>query len=181
MKFITLITTASLVLSLTTSISAQKTADRFIDQVKKERESVVMTLPGWLVRTGINIAIEEDLDEGRGIQDIVDGIKKIRFAIIDSEHNIESADIQKLVALSQEDDQMKIYVKAREDGQQMHVLVKEVKDRIRAVVIVSYSEDEFAILNIKTNISLTDLENARFSFNKERAASNYNYSKKSMK
>lgn len=172
MKNIRILFAASFILLFASSMYAQKTAHRFIDQVKKQDHAVAMTLPGWLVRTGFQLAIEDEIEESEGLADIVDGVKSLRFAVIDEIHNIEETDIDKLVNLSIQEEQMELFAKVRDDGELVQVLVKEVKNRIRAVVIIAYSSDELAVLNIETNISLTDLENARFSFNEEREESN---------
>ncbi len=169
MKLSTQIAIAAMVtllsLSSLCSLSGQETAHRFIDKVKQHKNTYAMTLPGWLVRTGINLAIEEDLKEGQGYKDIIKGIKQLRFVVVDDGDLVKKKHIDKLIRLSIEEDGMEEYVRVKEDGNRIVVLVKEKNDRIYDLLVISNSKDEFAIVNVKTNISLTELKKADFSFN----------------
>lgn len=163
-----------LAVSLPQSSTAQKAAHSFIDQVKKKKGSVAMTLPGWLIRTGFNIASHSDdeIHEMEGLRDIVSGIKQLRFAVLEGGGRVPSSEIEKLVKLSKDVDGMEEYVRVKDDGQQVTVMVKENGDYITNLLILANGDEELAVVNVKTKISLTELEAASFSFNEERKANN---------
>jgi len=156
------------------SLTAQKAAHSFIDQVKKKKGSVAMTLPGWLIRTGFNIAThtDDDIHELDGLKDIVDGIRQVRFAVLEGGGRVPNSEIEKLVSLSKEIDGMEEYVRVKDDGQHVTVMVKEKGDYVTNLLILANGDEELAVVNVKTKISLTELEAASFTFNEERRANN---------
>jgi len=149
----------------------QRTVHKFIDKVKAHDDAIAMTIPGWLVRTGVRIANDEkDIDETRGYRDIIKGIRKVRFAAVDGSNPVPADQVKRLVRLAQEKEGMEEYIRVKDDGQHVIVLMKEKNDKVSNVTIITSSEDEFVIVTVKTKISLTELQNADFSWNSEQNA-----------
>lgn len=165
-KISTYLAVSLLLICLTsTGTSAQKSVKRFINDVKKVRTSQVATIPGWLIRTGANWAVDGVSEEEQGYRDIINGIKSLRVAYLDRGDVIQKKDVLEFARLATEKDGMKEYVKVKDKGNDVLVLIKEKKNRIRNVCIVSRGKSEFAIVHIKTNITMDDLKKAKFSFN----------------
>jgi len=150
------------------SLHAQKSVDRFIDQLKKDDKSYVMTIPGWLIRTGIDVADEKELRFEKGFGDIVDGIKKLRVLFLDREKAVPRSELNSVIKQIKDRDGYQDYAKVKDNGADVHVIVKEKNDSIKSLVVMASSEDGFTILNLSTNIKMEDLKKADLSFNKSR-------------
>ena len=156
------------VLLLCSNISGQRSVDKLIDKMKKHKEAYAITLPGWLMRTGLNIAAEDELKFERGFQDLVGGIKRLRVLYIDDKVSIDNSKLKSIVDQIKEKDGYVDYATVKEDKNLVHVLVKEQGSTIKSLVLIANSEDGFTILNLKTDIEMEDLKNANLSFNKSK-------------
>jgi len=157
-----------LLLVASQSLHAQKSVDRFIDQLKKDDQSYVLTIPGWLIRTGIGIADEEELRFEKGFGDVVDGIKKLRVLFLDREQAVPRSELNSVIQQIKDRDGYEDYAKVKDDGADVHVMVREKGDSIRSLVVMASSEEGFTILNLSTDIKMEDLKKANLSFNKSR-------------
>jgi len=155
----------TLITFLSTGMFAQKSVNKLIDKMKKHDDAYAVTLPGWLIRTGINILDEDELRFENGFQELVQGIKKLRVLHIDSDPNITNKNMASYVKRIKEKDNYEDYAIVREDGNNVHVIVKEKKSRVKSLVLLAHSTDGFTILHLKTDIDLDQLKNANLSFN----------------
>lgn len=148
------------------SIHGQKSVDRFIDQMKKHKDAYVVTLPGWLLRTGIEIADEDQLKYEPGFQEIVDGIKRLRVLFISNDPKLDNKELKSVINQIKDKDGYVDYATIKDGGNNVHVLVKEDKTRVKSLVVLASSKDGFTILNLKTDIDMDKLKAANLSFNK---------------
>lgn len=136
--------------------------------MKEHKHAYAVTLPGWLIRTGINIATEDEMKFEEGFQELVRGIKRLRVLVIDDKVDIENSKLRSIVTQIKEKDGYVDYATVREDSNLVQVIVKEEGTKIKSLVILANSEDGFTILNLRTNIEMEDLKKANLSFNKNR-------------
>ena len=136
--------------------------------MKEHKHAYAITLPGWLIRTGLNLATEEELRFEKGFQDLIGGIKRLRVLFIDDDVTIENSKLLSLVSQIKEKDGYVDYATLREEDNQVHVIVKEDGTKIKSLVLIANSDDGFTILNLRTNIEMEDLKNADLSFNKSK-------------
>ena len=148
------------------AVNGQKSVDKFIDKMKKHKDAYVVTLPGWLLRTGIEIADEDQLKYEPGFQEIVDGIKRLRVLFINKDSNLDNKELKSVINQIKEKDGYVDYATVKDGRNNVHVIVKEDKTRVKSLVLVSSSEDGFTILNLKTDIDMDKLKAANLSFNK---------------
>lgn len=156
-----------------TVLHGQKTVNKFIDQIKKHDRAVAMTIPGWLIRAGINLSDNgiEDQD-AEEIRNLGKKIKKLRFVVVDRQHHISESEADEFLKRAKAKDGFEEYTRVRDKGTRIYVLVKEEKDKIKYLTIFSRAEDAIALINLKTDITFEDLEKAEFSFkNKENITS----------
>ena len=90
-----------ILISLTVNQLAEaqtESIDRFIRKYKRSAtgDKVDITVPGWLVRFGINFIDDKDL-EGVDIQAIARKVSNIRIVSIEGGAKIPSSDIQNLM------------------------------------------------------------------------------------
>ena len=92
------------VLFLCVSLNGQRSVNRLIDKMKEHDHAFALTLPGWLIRTGINLATQEELKFEEGFQDLVDGIKRLRVLYIDEHVEIDNSKLASIVSQLKEKD-----------------------------------------------------------------------------
>lgn len=156
------------VILLCSTLTGQKSVNKLIDKMKEHKHAYAVTLPGWLIRTGINIAAEDELKFEKGFQELVGGIKRLRVLFIDDKVSFENTKLKSLVAQIKEKDGYVDYATVKEDDNLVHVIVKEQGTRIKSLVIIANSNDGFTILNLRTDIEMEDLKKANLSFNKNK-------------
>lgn len=157
-----------IVILLCSNISGQRSVDKLIDKMKEHKHAYALTLPGWLIRTGINISTEEELKFEKGFKELVGGIKRLRVLFIDDTTHIENNKLKSIVSQIKEKDGYVDYATVKEEKNLVHVMVKETGTKIKSLVIIANSTDGFTILNLKTDIEMEDLKNANLSFNKSK-------------
>ena len=156
-----------------TALNGQKTVNKFIDQIKKHDRAVAMTLPGWLIRAGINLSdngIENQ--DATEIRNLGKKIKKLRFVVVDRPHHISESEAASFLESAKTKDGFEEYTRVRDKEKRIYVLVKEEKEKIKYLTIFTRAEEAIALINLKTDITFDDLERAEFSFkNKENISS----------
>jgi len=156
------------VILLCSSLSGQKSVNKLIDKMKEHKHAYAVTLPGWLIRTGINLATEDELKFEEGFKELVGGIKRLRVLYIDEHVSIENGKLKSLVSQIKEKDGYVDYATVREEDNLVHVIVKEDGTKIKSLVLIANSDEGFTILNLRTNIEMEDLKKANLSFNKSK-------------
>jgi len=134
--------------------------------MKKHEDAYVVTLPGWLLRTGINIADEDELRYEPGFQEIVEGIKRLRIIFIDDNPRLKNSEMRSIINQIKEKDGYIDYATVKSDDANVHVIVKEKETKVKSLVLLASSDDGFTVLNLKTDIDMKDLKAANLSFNK---------------
>jgi len=153
---------------LCTNLSGQSSVNNLIDKMKEHKHAYAVTLPGWVIRTGVNLISDEEFKFEKGFKDIVGGIKRLRVLHIDDKVQIENTKLRSIVSQIKEKDGYVDYATVKEEGNLVHVIVKEDGTKIKSLVIIANSEDGFTILNLKTDIEMEELEKAKLSFNKSK-------------
>ena len=140
----------------------------FIDEYNQENHTVSMTIPGWLVRTGTTRAFKEigDTDDQRALKNIAQSLGKVRVMVA-SESIVPTAAIKELVTDARNDN-YEDYVTVRDDAKIVNVMVKQEGDIVKNLLVLISSEEDFVITHIDSKLSISELENAQISWNKER-------------
>jgi hypothetical protein len=143
----------------------QKTVNKFIDKIKKHDAAVAMTLPGWFIRTGINLSTQgiEDRDEHE-IVNLGKKIKKLRFVVVDRAHHISLEESTEFLTRVKEKEGFEEYTKVRDGDTRIYVLVKEHKEKIKYLTIYARGENNVALLNLKTDLTFSELKQTNFSW-----------------
>jgi len=153
---------------LCSNVTGQRSVNKLIDKMKEHDQAFALTLPGWLIRTGINIAADDEFKFENGFREMVGGIKRLRVLHIDEDVDIENSQLKSIVSQMKEKDGYVDYATVKEDGDLVHVIVKEQGTKIKSLVIIANADDGFTILNLRTDIEMEDLKKANLSFNKNR-------------
>ena len=165
MKTLLLSIIVTLTLLGTQNVSAQETLspNKFIDLVLKDDYSLAVRVPGWVVRTTGRIAsIDLDGDEKRIVKELSKSIKKIRV-LVNTKPPEEFKD--NLAALYDYfgDKMYDEYIQVRSEGNNISLWAQQKNKNINNIVLVVHSdEDDSAIINMKTDISLDNLKSMDF-------------------
>ncbi len=152
--------------ALTMQTYGQKSVNQFFDQLKKNRECLAVTLPGWMINSGTNIALKSmNEQDKREIVALGKKIKKLRFAISEDNHTISRQDFMKTIEKMKSNDQFEVYAQSRNQDGTLYIMIKEKGDKIQYLTMLYFESEVVAIVNIKSELKMKDLENANFSFN----------------
>lgn len=127
-------------------------------QAHKRKEGVRnFTLPGWLIYTGTgfahDIVKEEEL---KAIMQVARKIKKMQFMLDEGNSAIREQDVLTFQQhLRDRDFDDLVYVRA-EDAT-VSFMVRSQGDRLRDLIVLIHSEEDFVFLNMRTNITVRRL------------------------
>lgn len=163
MKKVTLI----ILVSLTLSSCAKKVVSQFIDDVKENRSAYALTVPGWLISQGSDLAIKGiEKDDEKAIFLLGKKIKKLRI-VADGNSPVTTEEIKNVILEMQEKENYIPYTIMRHKGSDVYVMVQEEKDKIKDLAILVHGDRSTVVLHMKTELTMTDLEHSKFSWNKK--------------
>lgn len=158
-----------ILLSFTLSVNfldAQELSpDKFINALKKEDSAYAFTIPGWLVKAGGRIAINQDnmeYKEREMIRELTTSIKKLRFVVsqtlpsnfdeklIELKNYMSTNSYEPLISVREEENDINLWAKF--DG--------EVIERM--VISIISNEDESVVFNIKSDLDMDRLKKMEF-------------------
>ena len=142
--------------------------NKFIDTYNQDAGTFSLTIPAWLVRAGTSSSFDQiaDDEDKIGFRDIAKSLGKIRV-LAAKEEVIPDGAVKQLIKDTRNDDYEE-YVTVREKGKTFNIMVKQEKDRVKNLLLLISSDEEFVIAQIDSDISITDLENAQISWNEKR-------------
>lgn len=149
---------------------SQKTVNKFIDQVKKDDRAFAMTFPGWLIRKGSRMAFDFSQNENdiEVFYSLSQSIKGLRFVMVEKGFVAKDGMIQNFIRDVQDKEGFEPYVTARDDGNNVNVMIREDGDKIKNLLILVNGDDNIVVANLKTDFTLEQLKRANLSFNKHK-------------
>ena len=135
--------------------------DRFVRKYKRSAtgEKVDITVPGWLVRFGMNFMDKDDL-EGVDIQAIARKVSEVRVVSIEGGGKVAFADFQKLIEDAKYENFEELMT-VRSDGDNVHIMMRERKGFIRDVfIMVQENSGEFVLVDIGGKFTMDDINRA---------------------
>lgn len=155
-----------LLLLLTVKSFGQKSVNQFINELKKNKTCLAVTLPGWMINSGTRIALKQMNEQDKSeIVALGKKIKQLRFIIIEDDLIVSKNEFLEAIRNMQDKDKFEIYANGRTKDGTLYVMVKEKKETIKFLTMLYYDHDMIAVVNIKSDLKISDLEAANFSFN----------------
>ena len=152
-------------------LSGQKAVNKLIDKLKEDDNAYAVTLPGWFIRSGAKMILNEEEIDFRleqGYHDIIDGIKRLRVVVIPENMGFDSKKVAESIETVKAIDNLVDYARVKDDGNKVHVMVKEEgEETIKNLVVFVQGEEELVLMTLKTDITMTELKNANLSFNEK--------------
>ncbi len=150
---------------LTSDIQAQAISpDKMINHIRDKGESLAFTIPGWFVRIAGNFAdngMEEY--EKEMVQELTDHIKKLRFVVsqtIPTDYDSKFKEMKNYLVQNKYEP----LIEVREEENKVHIWGLFEGDNIKNLIISVFemSEESTVLLNIKSNIDLSKLQDMQF-------------------
>lgn len=159
---------ALLFLGLTVpAVLGQNNIDEYIDEYKNNKGVWALTIPGWLVRKGVDFTetIEEE-EEKHAYMRLVPYLKEVRIlaATEGAAANLSGSTTTLMSNMLAQEGQ-ELYASFREGKEHINVIV-EAQDRIiKNIGLIIHSEEEVILVRIKADLPEDILEDPRFRFN----------------
>jgi hypothetical protein len=142
------------------TISAQTASlDRFIRKHKRmaSGDKVDMTLPGFLVRFGVNFIDKQDL-EGVDIKRISRKIDELRIVSLEKGVNIQHAEFQQLMTDVKAENFEELMTIREKGGDRVNIMIRERKGFIEDILLfVNDSDGEFVLVNLAGKFTMEDI------------------------
>ena len=129
----------------------------FYHKYKKSDNAQGFVLPGFMVWLGAGIAKSAiDEPEAKIALRFMKKFKTMRFLIMEDGHQVTDEDYLQLVYSAQKQNYEPM-ISVREKGQDIQIFAKGKKDKLKRLLILVKSEDEFVMMDMKTKIRTKDL------------------------
>ena len=152
-----------ILLSISPAKSQDLNPDKFINYMKKDPSAFAITLPGWFVKLGGNIAGRDmEADESAFLKELTGHIKKLRFVVCE---DLPEDFNNKFTLLKSHmtDKGYEPLIEVVDDGSKVHLWANFNGNTVKQIVISVLSEDDTsAFFNIKSNIDLDNLKSLDF-------------------
>lgn len=136
-----------------------KSINRFYHTYKRAENVTSFTVPGWIMDLGAAIGKKHVEDEtGRSALKLVKKIKKLRLLVMEDYNHVSTQAFNQLVQ-GVEGDHFEAGFSVRHGDQKVHFFTREKKDKIKNLLILVSSEDQFVLFSAKTKIKYEDLAN----------------------
>ena len=129
----------------------------FYHKHKRTENAKGFVLPGFMIWLGAGIgktAVEEP--EAKIALRFAKKFKTMRFLIMEDGHSVSDEDFLQLVYSAQKQNYEPV-ISVREKGQDVQIFAKGKKDKLKKILILVKSEDEFVMMDMKTKIRTKDL------------------------
>lgn len=126
-------------------------------EVKKNDNYMGVTVPKWMIRT----VDKKFITKHAGAEEAMKAIQSIQGlrAVVNMDKT--KIDINKIKSIMSKLSNSKRYdemLKFRADGNDIHVFVREKRERVKQIIFVTELKKEYAILELKTDINVKDLD-----------------------
>ena len=152
--------TYSLILIFCSITIAQAGGDpikKFYRKYKKRDQVRNIALPGFLTQTGVAIANIFVRDkETKAVLKLARKAKGIRV-LVDEGHQVPKSAGKALIRELRQKNNMEQLVTVREDGNYTVIMGQIKGKKIKKVVVINFSEDEFTMVAVKSRIKVKDI------------------------
>lgn len=129
----------------------------FYHKYKKSENATSFVLPGFLVWIGAGIARSAvDEPEAKIALRFAKKFKTMRLLVMEDGHEVTEEDYLQLVYAAQKQNYEPM-ISFKEKGQNVQIFAKGKKDKLKRLLILVKSEDEFVLMDMKTKIRTKDL------------------------
>lgn len=158
----------------TLHLNAQKSIKGLFNDLKKDDKSFAISVPGWLVKTGLNYASKQTEENDRELlESLKDVIKNVRVLVIEATHKDHSEAFRKFIEKS-EKDHLELYAAVREEKNFVNIYVEEKDEIIKNFFLTVNGGEDIVLVHIKADLPLAKFNETNFSFHKNKINLNEN-------
>ncbi len=159
MKTTLLLVLCGLILAPATSFAQTKSINTFYKGFKGLDKNVKMTIPGWLIGMGAEVAKwSVDTPEEKASLNLLKKVNKLKL-LVSSDHNpVKAAKINGLFSQLREDS-FEDLIMVKEDDTTVNVMVRGGDDdeKIKNLFVLVREPEEIVMLSMKTNIKMDEV------------------------
>ena len=149
----------SILLVSFSSLDAQtEGVNRFIRKAKRSsnhNERYDFTVPGWLLRLGLNFVDEADL-EGIDFDRFAHKISEVRILNIDGKVDMSPSDVQSYMADIKNEGYEDLLI-VRDKSEKVTVMIREKKAFIRNILLMVNDSTELTVVSIEGKFTMEDV------------------------
>jgi len=129
----------------------------FYHKYKKSDNAKGFVLPGFMVWLGAGIAKSAvDEPEAKIALRFMKKFKTMRFLIMEEGHQVDEEDFLQLIYSARRQNYEPM-ISFKGNGEHVQIFAKGKKDKLKKLLILVKSEDEFVMMDMKTKIKVKDL------------------------
>ena len=142
MKAILLLALCSFMLVPTTQYGQTKAINKFYKQYKVKNNSVSMSLPGWLIDVGADVAmLTTDLPAEKKMLMLLKDVQKLKILVLDGPTRIKDKHVNSLFSNLREED-FEDLVLVRDQETRVNIMIKEKDEFIRNLFLLIREPEE---------------------------------------
>ncbi len=131
---------------------------RFMNSFHKSENTTKISIPGFLIRTGVFFAksfIEDD-DETKMALEFTRKVKSLKLLVVENKDVLSTKAYNELISNIKEDNFEEL-IKVRDGDTNVNLFVIEKNNVIKNLLILVDETDEFVMLNLKTKMDYEDI------------------------
>jgi hypothetical protein len=129
--------------------------NRLFTEYKKDDNVIVVTVPGWMVEKGLNLAFEDDEESMIIFKSIVQNVQKLRV-LVSSDVNPDRK--HKNITHSMDKANYDNYAMFNHPEANFNLWVKEKNNKVKDIFLYVTTEDNVVLLQIKGDLNMDELQ-----------------------
>ena len=123
-----------------------------------DEENTHLTLPGWVVKLGVGIAKgqAEDKDEKQALA-MGKKIGKVRILTFEDSNPVSKKDLDRLTEGVRKE-RFEDLVMVRDEGTNVHLMIREKREKIKNLLILVNEEDSFTMVSLKSKLKYEEIQ-----------------------
>jgi len=138
-------------------VAQTKDINKFYRKYKVKNNSHNITLPGWLIEIGANIArLSVDSREEKESLKLLKKVNKLKLLVIEDDNPVKDKHIDKLFdGLKRDDFEDLVFV--RDEVTRVNIMIREDQYKIKNLFILVREPSDFAMVSMKTNMTIAQI------------------------
>ncbi len=144
--------------------------NNFYRAKKWKKNTVNFAIPGFAIKIGAKIARKHVEEESvKEALKLAKGIRGLKVMVMEDNHGVSKTSYRRLSGkVAKGSFERLITVQSGEEN--IDIFIREKKDKIRNLLILVHTEDEFVFLSLKTKLKLEEISKVIKTFIKENKA-----------
>ena len=159
MRTALLLVLCGLMFTPVSSFAQTKSINTFYKGFKGIDKNVKMTIPGWLIGMGAEVAKwSVDTPQEKESLNLLKKVNKLKLLVTSENSNVKNAKISGLFSQLR-DDSFEDLIMVKEDDTMVNVMVRGGNDdeKIKNLFVLVREPDEIVMLSMKTNIKMEEI------------------------